>query len=158
MPVTATGIADGHHIQIRLLQFRPAWALHCFLRFKSLPYLSESTGSPESLGLRVPLLIDGNYVFAERLAIEHLSSDRRTRNSNDDFTTESYDSNLAVRQIRAAEKQMCDHIEVSVLLVYRQMESSSEKKKTFGVSIATRTVGKLQSLLKVFDISKGTIE
>ena len=158
MPVTVVGIADGHHIQIRLLQFRPAWALHCFLRFRSLPYLTENTGSTDSLGLRVPLLIDGNYIFAERLAIEHLSSDRRAKNSNDECTTKSYESNLAERQIQAADNRMCDHIEVSLLLVYRQIESTLEKKKTFGFSLATRTVGKLKSLFKIFDISIGTIE
>lgn len=156
MSLSVFDTADGHYIQIRLLQFRPAWALHCFLRFKSLPYLSESTGSPESLGVRVPLLIDGNYVFAERLAIEHLSSDRRTSNLNNEYTTESYDSD--VRQILTAEKRMCDHVEVSLLLVYQQMVSSLEKQKTFGVSLATRTVGKLKSLIRIFDISMGTIE
>jgi hypothetical protein len=158
MPVTV-GTADTKNIHIRLLQFKPAWALHCFLRFKDLPYLSENAGSKESLGLRLPLLIDGNYAFAERLAIEHLSKDRRTRNVESEDSPEAHDQLLD--QFSTADKMMSDHIEVSLIQVYEQLESQTEaetKNGLLGLSVAAKVIGKFKSWVTASAFSSDTNE
>jgi hypothetical protein len=156
MPITV-GTADTKNIHIRLLQFKPAWALHCFLRFKDLPYLSENAGTKESLGLRLPLLIDGNYAFAERLAIEHLSKDRRTRNVGGERSPEVDDQLLD--QFSTADKMMSDHIEISLIQVYEQLESQIEaatKNGLLGLSVAAKVIGKLKSWMNASAVSSDT--
>lgn len=158
MPVSV-GTADTKNIHIRLLQFKPAWALHCFLRFKDLPYLSENAGTKESLGLRLPLLIDGNYAFAERLAIEHLSKDRRTRNDDCELSPDVHDP--IVDQFWTADKLMSDHIEVSLLQVYEQVESQIEaatQNELLGLSVAAKVIGKLKSWVNASAISSHSNE
>lgn len=145
-------VANNKEVHIRLLQFKPAWALHCLLRFKNLPYLCENTATSHCLGVRVPLVVDGNYLFSERLALEHLSTKIREEFSikysitkNDDIT----------------DKMMCSYIEVSVLMVYEQLELLREESnkiafldtKIVGLSIPTKAIAKLKSYFKVFDIS-----
>lgn len=158
MPVTVE-IADTKSIHIRLLQFKPAWALHCFLRFKDLPYLSENAGTRESLGLRLPILIDGNYAFAERLAIEHLSKDRQTRNVNCEHSSDVHDE--IPDQFSAADKIMSDHIEISLIEVYEQLESQIEatlKNGLLGLSVAAKVIGKFKSWANATAISSETNE
>lgn len=158
MPVTV-GTADAKSIHIRLLQFKPAWALHCFLRFKNLPYLSENTGTKESLGIRLPLLIDGNYAFAERLAIEHLSKDRKTRHADIESSSDVHDQ--VSDQFSAADKLMSDHIEISLILVYKQLETQIEaatKNGLLGLSVPAKVIGKLKSWVTACSIPSDTNE
>ena len=149
-------VADCSEIHIRLVQFKPAWTIHCLLRFKNLPYLCENTCSKDSLGLKVPLLIDGNFVFAERLAIEHLSMDRQTRAADGDYPPNAasiFDTEH--NQFLLADKIMSDHIEVALLLVHEQLESILEsiaKKGVCGLSVPAIVFGKLRSFIKSFDI------
>ena len=156
---TPVSIANNSDIHIRLLQFKPAWALHCLLRFKNLPYLCENTCSQNSLGLRVPLLVDGNFVFAERLAIEHLNMDRRTRNDECEYPIPNispFDSQVEVDQFMMNDRIMSNHIEVALLLVYSQLESLMEvqsKKKVHGLSVPSRIIGKMRMFSKSFDVS-----
>lgn len=149
-------IADCDEIHIRLIQFKPAWTMHCLLRFKNLPYLCDNTCSKGSLGLNVPVLIDGNYVFAERLAIEHLSMDRRARNADCEYPpSPTFDFITEQEQFFAADKVMSDHIEVALSLVYEQLESILEaqtKKRVFGLSVPAKVFGKLRGALKSFDL------
>ena len=65
--------------RIRLLQHRPAWRLHALLRFTNTPYDCENCELPYAMGQQLPLLIDGNFVFTERLAMEHISCGRTTQ-------------------------------------------------------------------------------
>ena len=151
--------ADGEDVFIRLLQFKPAWSLHCLLRFKNLPYLAENTGAPCSLGLPGPLLIDGNFVFTNRLALEHLSEDRKSRKATDEHGSNSLDSDSVNLQFFDANRLMSDHVEIALLLVYRQLlnliEMKSEKS-SFGLSVTTHAIGSIRSLLRKFDISSDT--
>lgn len=149
-------VADGGDIFIRLLQFKPAWSVHCLLRFKNLPYLSENTGSSCSLGLPAPLLIDGNFVFTNRLALEHLSEDRKSRISDDEHGSNSLDNDSVYMQFFDANRLMSDHIEVALLLVYQQLLNLIEiksEKSYFGLSLTTHAIGSVRSLLRKFDIS-----
>ena len=153
------GTADGGDVFIRLLQFKPAWSLHCLLRFRNLPYLSENTGAKCSLGLHVPLLIDGNFLFANRLAIEHLSEDRKSRITNSAYGSNSVDNDSVHEQFLNANRLMSDHIEVALIMVYDQLleliQNRSEKS-SFGLSATTHAIGSLKSLLRKFDVSSDT--
>ena len=132
----------------------------------------------DSLGLNLPILIDGNYVFAERLAIEHLSMDRQTRNAESLYqcsshsahfsplshlahhTHENKHENNEYDQFLAADKVMTDHIEVAMLMVFRQLECvlEVEKKSTvFGLNVPAKVIGKLRSYFKSFDLSSDTL-
>ena len=150
-------VADCTEIHIRLLQFKPAWTLHCLLRFKNLPYLCENTCCKDSLGLNVPVLVDGNFVFAERLAIEHLSMDRQTRGADGDYPSNSLSIfDTEHNQFLVADKIMSDHIEVALLLVNEQLESildSEARKGICGLSVPAIVFGKLRNFIKSFDIA-----
>ena len=62
--------------RIRLIQHRPAWRLHALLRFTNTPYDCENCELPYAMGQQLPLLIDGSFVFTERLAMEHIARGR----------------------------------------------------------------------------------
>jgi hypothetical protein len=148
-------IANNSEIHIRLLQWKPAWAIHCLLRFRNLPYLSENTGSRSALGFHAPVIVDGNYIFGERLAIEHICTNRVTKNTARDQTSELIDTNNSKSQILAADNTLFHHIQVAVNAVYEQLESleQSNENHMFGLSIPTKVIGKLLSLFKIFDVS-----
>jgi hypothetical protein len=145
-------IANDKEVHIRLLQFKPAWALHCLLRFKNLPYLCENTAINDCMGRQVPLVIDGNYSFRERLALEHLS----IRN-----TGGLSDLCLITKNDHISDKMMCSHIEISLLAVYEKLELLIEESnkvafldtRIVALSIPTKIISKLKNYFKVFDIS-----
>lgn len=70
---TATVDAVGGVSDIRLIQYRPAWALHAFLRFLDLPYTCQNILHNAPLGfLTPPSLITGQHSFSQPLAFEYL--------------------------------------------------------------------------------------
>lgn len=85
---------NNFDIYLRLLQFKPSWTLHCLLRFKNLPYISENTSSQEVIGLCAPVIIDGNYIFTEKLGINHLSIDRILKTFTSTSTTATNDTTV----------------------------------------------------------------
>jgi hypothetical protein len=145
-------VANDKEVHIRLLQFKPAWALHCLLRFKNLPYLCENTAANNCMGRQTPLVIDGNYFFSERLALEHLSI-RNTEGLGDLC--------LITNNDHTSDKMMCNHIEISLLAVYEKLELLIEESnkvayldtRILALSIPTKIISKLKNCFKVFDIS-----
>ena len=56
---------------VRLVEFRPAWALHALLRFRGITYLNENLPIPVSMGQNLPLVVDGQHLLGEGEALEH---------------------------------------------------------------------------------------
>jgi hypothetical protein len=57
---------------IRLLQYRPAWAFHLLLRIFKLPYVCENIGNPQCGGFDLPVLCVGGDIIHENEAVEYL--------------------------------------------------------------------------------------
>ena len=119
--------------EFRLLQFHTAWTLHCLLRLQNVPYVVENTGSSQSIGTRLPLLIDGCALFTEREAIE-----RFVDNSND--------------------KILFNHLHTELVLVFHQLTTLNEdyQKKgmanmVLGLSLPHRLMTSIYLSLRVPD-------
>jgi hypothetical protein len=89
------------------------------------------------LALNLPVLIDGNFVFSGRLAVEHLSK----RREDGDPTEITHDETL-----------MLNHLDISLVLVYEQLvqilESGAEElkgKSTSKASVVSRIFGKIHN-------------
>ena len=95
--------------EFRLLQFDTAWTLHCLLRLQNVPYVVENTGSDQSVGARLPLLIDGCSLMNERAAMEHFVD-----NSND--------------------KILLNHLHTELVLVFNQLTTLNEDYQKKGMS------------------------
>lgn len=50
---------------MRIIQQKPCWSVHAFLRFNDLRYISESTPAFNALGRDLPVIIDGDSVKSE---------------------------------------------------------------------------------------------
>jgi hypothetical protein len=131
----------GNGGTIRLLQYAPAWTLHCLLRFRKISYTCENCVSHDGLSLKLPIIVDGNFVFSERLAIEHIS--KLTTSGNDGDGNNHDDLSLT------------HHLEVALIAVYNQLLISSADVSdgrigTQGrkLSFITRIFGKIQHELK----------
>jgi hypothetical protein len=155
--MVSSEMANNTEVHIRLLQFEPSWALHCLLRFKNLPYLCENTATNNCLGSRLPLIIDGNYFFTERLALEHLS----IRNTGDLSNKCSITNDDHV-----SDKMICNHIEVSLLEVYEKLELLTEERnkiayldtRIVALSIPTKIISKFKNYVKIFDFASEGIK
>ena len=60
---------------LRLVEFRPAWSVHCLLRFLGVTYLNENLPIPVSMGETLPVLVDGHHVISGESVMEHLAGD-----------------------------------------------------------------------------------
>ena len=58
---------------VRLQQFRPAWAMHALLRFRGISYRTENVSLPISMGLMLPVLVDGNHVASGWSALQYIA-------------------------------------------------------------------------------------
>lgn len=58
---------------MRLIQQKPSWALHAFLRFNDLRYASEYTPSFSALGRNLPIIVTGKAVVSEEESMTYLS-------------------------------------------------------------------------------------
>jgi hypothetical protein len=56
---------------VRLVEFKPAWALHALLRFRGITYLNENLPIPASMGQTLPLVVDGQYIMGESDAMAY---------------------------------------------------------------------------------------
>jgi hypothetical protein len=57
----------------RLIQQKPSWTLHAFLRFSDLKYVSEFTPSLTAIGRVLPVLIAGTNVTSETESLSYLA-------------------------------------------------------------------------------------
>ena len=119
--------------EFRLLQFHTAWTLHCLLRLQNVPYVVENTGSDQSIGTKVPLLIHGCSLMTEREAIEHFVD-----NAND--------------------KMLLNHLHTELVVVFHQLITLNEdyQKKgmanmILGLSLPHRLLTSIYHSLRVPD-------
>lgn len=70
-PEFSSANGAGAVFPVRLVEFRPAWALHALLRFHGITYLNENLPIPVSMGQTLPLVVDGQHVMGEIDALAH---------------------------------------------------------------------------------------
>ncbi len=54
---------------MRLIEQQPSWALHAYLRFSDIRYVTEFTPSFKALGRNLPIVVDGYTVQSEEEAL-----------------------------------------------------------------------------------------
>jgi hypothetical protein len=110
-----TSFDDGC-FPIRLIEFRPAWALHALLRFRGISYVNECLPIPYSLGLQLPVIIDGNHALNGLYALEHISAlSVISRTGND------VDINTASNSMDMKEDMLVSYLERELGSVHRQI-------------------------------------
>jgi hypothetical protein len=57
---------------IKVIQHRPSWSLHAYLRFNDIPYYTENSLVENSLNMRLPIIVSNNQIFNERNFIENI--------------------------------------------------------------------------------------
>ena len=62
---------------ICITQFYPAWSLHALLRFCNFSYECNNSDINTSLGMALPHLQDGHFIYSLRMALEHLENRRQ---------------------------------------------------------------------------------
>lgn len=80
---------------LRLLQFQPAWTIHALLRFRKIQYTCENIGYMHALGRNLPVLIDGNYILTEKIALDYIHGNRNVELLNNKIGSEDSTCNVS---------------------------------------------------------------
>ena len=112
----------------RILQFKPAWTLHCLARMNMMNYTSENVSSICTHGIPCPVLVDGNLVLSEYFAVERLTQ------AQFDVTTQAFVS----------------YLNVEVIQLYKQLERMSDIKVVWslGGSLPVRMLSQVYRVIQ----------
>ena len=96
---------------MRLIQQRPAWSLHIYMRFIGMEYISENSPSKSALGRMLPIIVDDTSIKHEREALEMLqliknSSLALSQTSRHDVLVDTIVSNYLRSTILATYSQL----------------------------------------------------
>lgn len=96
---------------MRLIQQRPSWSLHIYMRFIGIDYISENSPSKSALGRMLPILIDDTTIKHEREALEMLQI----------IKSNSLNSNYSSRHDILVDTIVSNYLRSTILATYSQL-------------------------------------